>query len=1323
MELFCSIIDLVNYLPSLKQEVETIFSNAYFYYIIARKDPDMKKRALAVLLAFSMVFCNTGYLYAAEEGDAAGEIQEEVSDGETQEEVSAENKQEEPSVGDTQEGGSAPEVEKDDLRAPEEDPDPEKQEDQGAEPVVQQDYAPGDAQNSAAGALGDTFDLSGEDGQALPELILVGDPSPHTAFHVGFEYDANSFVRWSTEPEDPDAAAITWSSSRPELADIGEDGRFLAEKPGIVTVSASAYGGAVTASVDIVIYGELRLTDFFEIYYIGDEEDLTWAYFWDDSIYGEDRSVNWSVSDPEVASLDGNTLTFVGAGEVVLTVSSEDGAVSDSTTMTVEEGNIVRGDYWTMDLTHERLTISGITEMPDFASAGKAPWDRYRDDIFSVVVADGVEHIGSNSFCDCWNLYTASLPASLRSIGADAFFRCPRLESADIPDSVTVIGKRAFKDCWGLQEIHLPASLRELGDSALAGCTDLEGIILPAGTRELGIDAIAAQSVKYVILPAGLESVGGTDLCGNEYEQVSLFYGGSETQFRDLFSGMIEAQSGTSRPFFDRYKVFYDLSDGPLMTESIEVTIPEELASEDGLEIMEWESADLDVAILPDNATVHDPESLKIKNESGTAFADDVYWGTLLTDAKWADGKLRVKGKMAGTDGGIILSAMDGSGISRRIPVNVLPNPAYDNYKYNIAFKANGGSGTMSNKTGIGYRRRIYLPYNKFTRKGYTFSAWSLTPNNSDSWVDQIYNGDTVMSLTNVNGGTVNLYAIWDPISYDINYKLNGGVNSATNPGWYTIEDAVSLKAPTRENYTFLGWYSDAKFKNKVTAIKKGSTGNRTFYAKWAKNKYKITFLKNGATGGKMADMTGITYDARKTLTANAYTRKGYRFTGWNTEPDGTGTAYTNKQSIQGLSHTNGDVIRLYAQWQIIDYRITYTLNGGTNSEENPATYQVITDTITLQKPTRTGYTFNGWYSDKKFKTRVTAIKKSSTGNKTLYAKWTANKYTVIFNRNDASYPNAPAAKGTMKNMTATYNGSQKLTKNAFTRKGYTFTGWNTVPVPTEEEPGFARANNAKAANLTSDPGAKVTLYAQWKLTNYKINYNVTADVDNSMNPATYTVDDETFEIQAPVRPGYDFAGWYADAKFKKKANLTIALGSTGNKTFYPRWTAHKYKVTFVNNDESYPETEASTGTMKVQTLTYGSSTKLTANAFKKKHYTMIGWNELPDGSGRSFKNQMAKPNVTTVKDGEVTLYAQWAPTNYKITYNKNGGTLSGDYKKTFTYFEVEEATLTLPIPTRRGYTFQGWYTNSKFTAASRIKEIAVGTDKNVTVYAKWKKK
>ena len=73
MELFCSIIDLVNYLPSLKQEVETIFSNAYFYYIIARKDPDMKKRALAVLLAFSMVFCNTGYLYAAEEGDAAGE--------------------------------------------------------------------------------------------------------------------------------------------------------------------------------------------------------------------------------------------------------------------------------------------------------------------------------------------------------------------------------------------------------------------------------------------------------------------------------------------------------------------------------------------------------------------------------------------------------------------------------------------------------------------------------------------------------------------------------------------------------------------------------------------------------------------------------------------------------------------------------------------------------------------------------------------------------------------------------------------------------------------------------------------------------------------------------------------------------------------------------------------------------------------------------------------------------------------------------------------------------------------------------------------------
>ena len=117
---------------------------------------------------------------------------------------------------------------------------------------------------------------------------------------------------------------------------------------------------------------------------------------------------------------------------------------------------------------------------------------------------------------------------------------------------------------------------------------------------------------------------------------------------------------------------------------------------------------------------------------------------------------------------------------------------------------------------------------------------------------------------------------------------------------------AVTLKKPTRTGYTFVGWYSDSKCKKKVTGIKKGSTGSKTFYAKWAVKKYKIT----------------------------------------------------------------------------------YQLKGGKNNSKNPAYYYCTSKTITLKNPTRSGYRFMGWYSDSKYKKKVTKIKKGSTGNRKLYAKW-----------------------------------------------------------------------------------------------------------------------------------------------------------------------------------------------------------------------------------------------------------------------------------------------------------------------------------------------
>ena len=229
--------------------------------------------------------------------------------------------------------------------------------------------------------------------------------------------------------------------------------------------------------------------------------------------------------------------------------------------------------------------------------------------------------------------------------------------------------------------------------------------------------------------------------------------------------------------------------------------------------------------------------------------------------------------------------------------------------------------------------------------------------------------------------------------------------------------------------------------------------------------KVTVTYNGNGATSGKMSKQTGYR-DSIITLKNNAFKKTGYSFAGWNTKKNGKGKSYTNKQKVSSFTGT----VTLYAQWERPTYKITYKLDGGKNNKSNPATYKKTTKTITLKNATKTGYTFKGWYSDKNFKNKVTSIKKGSTGNKTLYAKWEANKYTIKFNGNGST-------GGKMSSLTnCKYGKSYKLTANKFKKSGYTFVGWNTK----KNGSGKTYKNKQSIKNLTSKNGGTVTLYAQW---------------------------------------------------------------------------------------------------------------------------------------------------------------------------------------------------------------------------------------------------
>ena len=220
-----------------------------------------------------------------------------------------------------------------------------------------------------------------------------------------------------------------------------------------------------------------------------------------------------------------------------------------------------------------------------------------------------------------------------------------------------------------------------------------------------------------------------------------------------------------------------------------------------------------------------------------------------------------------------------------------------------ISFDPNGGSVGTGSKSVICGKTYGTLPTP--ARKGYKFVGW-YTAKSGGSKVDS----KTVVTVTKDQ----TLYARWNPVRYKIQYKLGNGTNSRSNPANYTIASkTIVLKNPVRKGYTFKGWYSDPKFKARVTKIASGSVGSRTLYARWQVNKYTVQFVKNGGTGRQMKKMT-MAYGKTYTLKANTYSRKGYRFAGWATSPNGK-VVYKNRQKVKNLASSDKAVKKLYARW------------------------------------------------------------------------------------------------------------------------------------------------------------------------------------------------------------------------------------------------------------------------------------------------------------------------------------------------------------------------------------------------------------------------
>lgn len=222
-------------------------------------------------------------------------------------------------------------------------------------------------------------------------------------------------------------------------------------------------------------------------------------------------------------------------------------------------------------------------------------------------------------------------------------------------------------------------------------------------------------------------------------------------------------------------------------------------------------------------------------------------------------------------------------------------------------------------------------------------------------------------------------------------------------------------------------------------------------------------------------DSQQLAYDQTQKLSFNRFEREGYLFTGWNTDPDGSGESYTNEQAVLNLASTHDKAFDLYAQWKPIDYYVVFDAQGGTGAM--PDQTLVYDQVAPLQKNllSREGFRWVGWDTSPsvpvvRYYDQALVKNLSSCANDliVLYAVWAAHRYLVVFDANGGT--------GTMETQAFAYSVSERLHPNAFSRLGYRWCGWNTHPDGT----GDAYKDEETVCDLSTVDNSIVTLFAQW---------------------------------------------------------------------------------------------------------------------------------------------------------------------------------------------------------------------------------------------------
>ena len=623
------------------------------------------------------------------------------------------------------------------------------------------------------------------------------------------------------------------------------------------------------------------------------------------------------------------------------------------------------------------------------------------------------------------------------------------------------------------------------------------------------------------------------------------------------------------------------------------------------------------------------------------------------------------------------------------------------------------------------------------TLTGYDFKGWYKSTDPSQA---------VIANDATVDGSAkqVILYAKWEPRTYSVTYNPNHSGGKSTirqvtfGKKYGEKSDDFADPAP-RDGYEFAGWFTLANGGKQITADTIVSDAkDHTLYAHWTRETISVTLNYAGGKYNNTDNATvsipvGDTYAS--VISRYKPTKDGFTFENWlHDASDFNLDTVADKNTATNLT----------AKWTEAEYTVTLDPNGGDAITDNQFSIKhngTYADANNVT-PTRTGYTFKGWYTAKSGGTKIEDTSKyTDLKVTTLYAQWEAiSGIELTFDLNTPKDVTTPAPTPPAKT-TVTYDqpyGKALPSPTPAPLKGdkyeYTFSGWYEAKedaVKTQSSPDVEEKTYApvKSTDLVRK-ATPFSLYARW---GYDIEFfaNNTDDVDaetafttlKCVTGAPYG----SLPTGRPSKTGYTFTGWYKGAedsagKFEPTAS-DIADGSV--KKLYAHWEAAEYTVSFdANGGEAVTTTVTATFKDKYPTL---------PNPANRTGYEFAGWFTDKEGGTKVT----AGVTEVTATDKH-TLYAHWTPKSYSVSldYKLPSGIAYNKPSEKLDPIKIGEKLRGLPsereVPSfeygtddknNTQFTFVGWYTSAgKYVnSVSDLSPEMLDANQKVTLHARWK--